>query len=239
LAQDAPPPSLPRGWITPTPKGLLAEPALLRQLVNTSESTVGNEKEPADGRYVETGNMITGEGRISAGPGYRRHVLDDRMLIDVSAAVSWNLYNFAQVSIEVPHLAHDRLTLGAQVMYQDSLQVEYFGLGNGSLESDQSGYRFKNTDVVGYATVQATRWLSVSGRVGDILQPRLFAAAGPRELVPSTVDLFSDASAPGILGPPSFLHGDVPVAAGLRDDKGHPTGGGLYQVVAARGWGAL
>jgi hypothetical protein len=88
FAQEASPPSQPPGWITPTPKGLVAEPALLRKLVGTSESTVGDEKEPADGLYVETGNMITGEGRISAGPGYRRHVLDDRMLIDVSAVGS-------------------------------------------------------------------------------------------------------------------------------------------------------
>jgi len=29
------------------------------------------------------------------------------------------------------------------------------------------------------------------------------------------------------------LHGDVLVAADLRDQKGHPTGGGLYQFVAA------
>ncbi len=232
-AQEAPPPSLPPGWITPTPKGLFAEPALLRKLVSTSESTVGDEKEPADGLYVETSNMITGEGWISAGPGYRRHVLDGRMLFDLSGAVSWNLYNVAQTSVEVPHLAHDRLTVGAQLMYQDFLQVEYFGLGNDSRASDQSGYRFKNTDVAGFATVRATRWLSVSGRFGDILRPRLSAAAGPRVLVPSTVDLFSDASAPGLLAPPSFLHGDVLVTADLRDHKGHPTGGGLYQFVAA------
>src|SRR5712692_10227240 len=112
------------------------------------------------------------------------------MRLDVSAAVSWKLYNVAQASVEVSHLAHDRLTVGAQLMYQDFLQVEYFGLGNGSREADQSGYRFKNTDVVGYATVKATRWLSVSGRVGDILRPRLLAAAGPGVLFPSTVDLF-------------------------------------------------
>ena len=43
-------------------------------------------------------------------------------------------------------------------------------------------------------------------------------------------------AAPGILGPPSFLHGDVLVAADLRDQKGHPTGGGLYQFVAATYW---
>jgi len=232
FAQEAPPPSLPPGWITPTPKGLLTEPALLRKLVSTSESTVGDERTPADGFYVETGNMITGEGWISAGPGYRRHVLDDRMLVDVSAAVSWKLYNVAQASVQLPHLADDRLTVGAQVMRQDLLQVDYFGLGNDSRASDQSAYRFKNTDTFGFATVRATRWLSVSGRFGGILRPSLSAATGRSLPVPSTVDLFSDGSAPGILAQPSFLHGDVLVAADLRDHKGHPTGGGLYQFVA-------
>jgi hypothetical protein len=232
-AQDPQAAGVPPGWIIPTPPGLVAEPALLRKLVSTSESTVGDEREPADGLYVETGNMITGEGWISAGPGYRRHVLDDRMLIDVSAAVSWKLYNVVQASVELPRLAHDRLTVGGQVIHQDFRQVDYFGLGNDSRASDQSAYRFKNTDIVGFATVRASRWLSVSGRLGGILRPSLSAAAGPRVLVPSTVDLFSDVSAPGILGPPSFLHGDVLVAADLRDHKGHPTGGGLYQFIAA------
>jgi len=41
FAQEAPPPSLPPGWITPTPKGLVAERALLRKLVSTLESTIG------------------------------------------------------------------------------------------------------------------------------------------------------------------------------------------------------
>jgi Omp85 superfamily domain len=232
FAQEAPPPSLPPGWITPTPKGFVAEPTLLRKLVATSEATVGDEREPKDGLYVETGNMITGEGWISAGPGYRRHVLDDRMLIDVSAAVSWKLYNVTQASVELPRLAHDRLTVGAQVIHQDFRQVDYFGLGNDSRASE-SAYRFKSNDILGFATVRAGRWLSVSGRFGGILRPSLSAAAGPRVFVPSTVDVFSDASAPGILAQPSFLHGDVLVAADLRDHKGHPTGGGLYQFVAA------
>jgi surface antigen Omp85-like protein len=232
LAQE-PQPALPAGWIIPTVPGFLSEPALLRKLVGTSESRASDEQEPADGPYVETGNMITGEGWISAGPGYRRHVLDGRMLIDVSAAVSWKLYNVVQASVELPHLAHDRLTVGAQVMHQDFLQVDYFGIGNGSRVSDQSAYRFKNSDVLGYATVRAADWLSVSGRFGGILGPSLSEAAGPRVPVPNTVDLFSDAAAPGILAQPSFLHGDILVAADLRDHKGHPTGGGLYQFIAA------
>jgi hypothetical protein len=233
FAQDAAPQDLPPGWITPTPKGFVAEPALLRKLVSTSEATVGDEKEPKDGLYVETGNMITGEGWISAGPGYRRRLLDDRLRIDASAAVSWNLYSTAQGSLAVPHLAHDRLTLGVQAMRQDDRQIEYFGLGNASLASDKSGYRFQDTDVFGFATVRAASWLSVSGRVGGIPRPRLSAPSAPRVAVPSTIALFSDASAPGLLTQPSFLHGDVVLAADRRDHKGHPTGGGLYQVSAA------
>jgi len=232
-AQETQPTNLPAGWITPTPAGLFGEPGLLRRLVRTSESTAGDEREPADGLYVETANMITGEGWISAGPGYRRHILDGRLRFDVSAAVSWKLYNVAQASVALPRLAHDRLTIGAQVMHQDFLQVDYFGLGQESRVSDLSAYRFKNTDILGYAAVRATDWLTVSGRFGVIPQPRLSEAAGPRVAVPSTVDLFSDATAPGIVAPPSFLHGDILAALDLRDHKGHPTGGGLYQFGAS------
>ena len=233
LAQETQPVNLPAGWIVPTVPGFISEPKLLRRLVATSESKASDEREPGDGLYVETGNMITGAGWISAGPGYRRQLLGHRMRVDASAAVSWNLYNVAQASVELPHLAHDRLAVGTQAMHQDFLQIDYFGLGNDSHASDQSAYRFKNTDILGYATVRAANWLVVSGRFGGIPRPQLSAAAGSRVAVPSTIVRFSDASAPGIFAPPSFLHGDVQVAADLRDHKGHPTGGGLYQFVAA------
>jgi hypothetical protein len=60
LAQETT--ALPDGWIPATVPGFLSEPALLRKLVATSESRANDEREPADGLYVETGNMITGEG---------------------------------------------------------------------------------------------------------------------------------------------------------------------------------
>ena len=180
------PANLPPGWIIQTVPGFLSEPALLKKFIATSERRASDEREPADGLYVETGNMITGEGWISAGPGYRRHVLGGRMLVDASDAVSWKLYNVAQASVELPHLAHDRLTVGAQAMHQDYLQVDYFGLGNDSRASDQSAYRFKNTDVLGYATIRATDWLSVSGRFGEILRPSLSAIQPAEDSISSS-----------------------------------------------------
>ena len=42
--------------------------------------------------------MITGPGWISAGPGYRHHLLGGRALIMASSAVSWRFYKMA-----IPH----------------------------------------------------------------------------------------------------------------------------------------
>jgi hypothetical protein len=161
-------------------------------------------------------------------------VLDGLAVVEASAVVSWNLYKAAQGRFELPHIAHDRLSVGAQVTYQDLLHVNYFGLGNDSLKSDRSGYRFNNTDVLGYATARAATWLSVSGRFGWIHQPDLSTMTGRSVSYPNTIDRFTQSSAPGIgTQPPSFLHGDVSVAADWRDHAGHPTSGGLYRAAAA------
>src|SRR6266478_3564724 len=66
-AQETAPSGLPPGWITPVTPGLFQEPTLLTRLARASDSSVGGE--PKDGLYAEFGNMITGEGWISAGPG--------------------------------------------------------------------------------------------------------------------------------------------------------------------------
>jgi hypothetical protein len=231
FAQEATSSSLPAGWVAPT--GLFAEPEILRKVVNASDGALNVDGEGRDGAYPEFGNMITGAGWISAGPGYRRHVMDGRALVDASAALSWNLYKVAQARFELPHVADDRLSLGAQAMYQDLLRVNYFGLGGASLKSDRSGYRFNDADILGYATFRATSWFSVSGRFGWIPQPDLSTMAGQSVTYPNTIDLFTETSAPGIRIQPSFLHGDVSVAADWRDHPGHPTSGGLYRVTAA------
>ena len=75
FAQQAPS-TLPPGWVTPIIPGIVQEPTLLKKFINATDNTIGGD--PQDGPYVEWGNMITGSGWISAGPGYRQHVLDGR-----------------------------------------------------------------------------------------------------------------------------------------------------------------
>jgi hypothetical protein len=230
-AQDAEA-ALPKGWIVRVAPGIFTEPSIVRHFINSTDASLG-DIEPSDGYYTEFGNMITGEGWISAGPGYRRHLFSERAIFDTSAAVSWNLYQNYQAQFYLPHLAGDHLSVGVQGMYQRWLAVEYFGLGNDSLKSNSSAYRLADTDVLGFAAVRPTPWLSFTGRFGWIPRPELGTAEGPRVSVPNTVELFTQASAPGLSSPTAFLHGDVSVAADFRDHAGHPTRGGLYRAAAA------
>ena len=103
------------------------------------------------------GNMIsTGSGAFW-GPGYRRHVLGGAALVDISAAISTNLYKMAQGRIQWPHLAHDHLALGGQVVYRDMGGMSArFRPGSDSLKANQSAYRFNDVDVLANATVRAT-----------------------------------------------------------------------------------
>jgi len=224
---------LPKGWIVSAPPGIFSEPIALKKLMNATDGVAAPDRVRGDGPYVELGNMITGAGWISVGPGYRQHLLGGRMVLEGSAAVSWKLYQVVQGSLELPHLAHDRVSLGSQVMYQDLQQVDYFGFGNDSRESAGSAYRFKNTDVLGYGTYRATSWMLVRGRAGWISKPDLLEPQGPRLTRPSTLRVFDNASAPGLTSPPTMLHGDLSVSLDWCNHAGHPTEGGLFRASIA------
>ena len=87
---------------------------------------------------------------------------DDRMLVDASAALSWRMYKMAQARVELPTLARSRLTVGAQVRWQDLTQVSYFGNGPDSLETNRSEYRLESANVIGYVVGKPANWLSIN-----------------------------------------------------------------------------
>ena len=88
------PPSFAQTDIPQLPSGVFAEPAALTRGVNMLERRVaeGSVQDPSDGFFVDFSNMITGSGWISAGPGYRQHLLNHRALFTASAGLSWRLY---------------------------------------------------------------------------------------------------------------------------------------------------
>ena len=232
LAQDVP-------AATPSPAdtgptAIFAEPSTIARGIDFVTRTLGDGSEVKSGFYLETSNMPTGAGWITAGPGYRYWLFGDQMFIDGSAAVSWRAYKMAQARIEMPRLAKSRLVLGTQVRWQDLTQVSYFGDGADSLETDRSEYRLKSTNIAGYATVRPTPWLSVGGRIGWLDRPSLGPPAGTFQRGnPPTQEVFPSDPVFGLSAQPSFAYREASIAVDTRNRPGHPTTGGLYRAAWA------
>jgi hypothetical protein len=215
---------------TRTPSGLLPEPRILRKALSFAAQMKSDNGTANEGLYPEMGQMITGAGWISGGPGYRRRLFDDRLLVEASASVSWRFYKVAQARVEAPALARKRLALGGQVLWRDLTQVSYYGTGPDSREDRRSDYRMQLSNVVGYATVRADDALAVTGSAGWISRPGISSSTGffDRDL-PDTTVLFAHDPAAGIERHPSFFHADVALTRDTRDHPGHPTRGSLYR----------
>jgi surface antigen Omp85-like protein len=217
---------------TGLPPGLVPEPhPMTRAIELASRWLGGGDTTPKDGFYPDMGEIVTGAGWISGGPGYRQHFLDRHLLIDGSAAISWRAYKDAQARVELTDLAGKRATLGFQARWQDLTQVNYFGTGPDSIESQRSEYRLKDTELAGYGTIRANRWLSIGGRFGWIDKPTISSPTGPFDRdFPDTQLVFP--ADPGVAQQTSLLHGGVTVESDTRDHRSHPTTGGLYRAAA-------
>jgi hypothetical protein len=207
-----------------------AQAPRLARLFSWAESQVDGQSGVRDGWYPEMDGMIPGAG-FSAGPGYRHQFLGGQAMVDASAAMSWHGYRMMQSQLTWPRLLNDRLSIGGQIKYQDFTQINYFGIGNTAVKSDQTDFRLKDVDALGIVSVRPTPWLSVTGRAGALR--RVAIERGTSTIVPSTDERFSEASAPGVTEQPNYLHADVAVEADTRDVSGYPASGGRYRLSMA------
>jgi len=231
VAQQAPATDPKSDPASDLPHGFVDEPHVIGRAVDHADKYLGSGSSTTqkDGFYPEFGNMVTGAGWISGGPGYRHHFLDGKLMVDGSAAISWRAYKTAQARVEAPKLAGNRLTIGARVQWQDLTQVNYFGIGPDSLEDERSEFRLKETDVAGYALVRANRWLTIGGRFGWIDAPTIEEPAGPFDRgFPDTRLVFPND--PGVAEQSSMLHGGVGAEVDTRDYPSRPTRGGFYRA---------
>ena len=218
-------------------RGLWDEPRPLKKGIEFAGKFLGDDDDSGErksGFYPELGNMITGAGWISAGPGYRRW-FGDHVLFDASAGLSWRAYKMAQARVEVTPRTDDRVAFGTQVRWQDLTQVTYFGDGPDSLEFNRSEYRMKSVNTVGYTTLRPASWLSVHGRLGWLSSPDILPPAGAfTRGNPATYEVFPGDPVFRLEAQPDFLHGEVAVVADTRDEPGYPTRGGAYRASWAR-----
>jgi hypothetical protein len=216
----------------PGSTAILAEPDFIARGIDAVTRTLGDGTEINNGFYPELSNFPTGSGWISAGPGYRHWFYGDQVFVDGSAAISWRSYKMAQGRFELlPRLARSRFALGTHVRWQDLTQVTYFGPGAESLESNRSEYRLRSTNLATYVTVRPNQWLAIGGRIGWLDRPAVLPPAGSFERGhPPTEEVFSSDPVFATDVQPSFAYRDVSVTVDTRDQRSHPTTGGVYRA---------
>src|SRR5574341_540506 len=77
------------------PQGFLTEPSAITRAALFADRHFG-KGDLNNGFYVDFGKMIPGAGWLSGGPGYRKWMGRDTMLLDASAGSSVNGYKSAQ-----------------------------------------------------------------------------------------------------------------------------------------------
>ena len=230
-APEQDPPPVASSGTVPVNRGLFDEPRLLQDAIKRGFDRFGDSGMPGNGFYLELSNMITGSGWLAIGPGFRRSIAGGAGFVDTSAAISWHAYTMLQGRIEFPDLANKHLALGSQVMWQDQTQINYFGVGSASLQSDQSQYRMQSVDSVVYTGIKPVRSLTFGGEYGFLRRPQILSPGGTfKPPVPTTAEQFP--ADPGVTDSfqPNYLHGEASVTSDTRNHRSRPTRGGVYRV---------
>lgn len=174
-----------------------------------------------------------------------------RLSVHGSAFYSWNRYQFYDLQVgRIPHRRHafpprsvkgddiyelgqlgrpgaSRLILYGSLRYDESTQMSFFGLGPDSQREAESSYRLRDSSfelVTGY---------QLGRRFAALLRPGYLtstALPGTREDVPSTGQVFDEATAPGLTRPLDYWYLTGQLFFDGRDAPGNPRRGGMVAL---------
>jgi hypothetical protein len=183
-----------------------------------------------DGWYPRLGGLTRGSG-FALGPGYRTHVLNDRVLVDMSAAVSTRLYKAVDLRARWLQAWNEGLEVWTDYRFEDYPQEDFYGMGPDTLPSMRTSYHFRGSDFVVRAHLKPLSWLKTGVHVG-YLHPSI--GPGSDNAFPSLEELFARESVPGLSSQPDFLHTELFVDVDYRDAPGNPRRGGFYHAAVSR-----
>lgn len=179
-----------------------------------------------DGWYPRLGGMTRGSG-FALGPGYRAHLFDDRIFVDLSAGISIKGYQSADANVRWLQAFGDRVELWTDFRYEHFPQEDFYGMGLGAPVESETSYEFDSTDFVLRGLVKPASWMRLGTSFG-YLKPEIGSGSDVR--VPSIEQFFTDADAPGLAGNPRYLHTALFAEVDRRDIRGNPASGGFYRA---------
>jgi outer membrane translocation and assembly module TamA len=187
---------------------------------------------PHNGFYITYGytGKPTGSG-VGFGGGWRHDVLNRNGRVVFEAGHSLRGYRLVRADFSLPRLMDERLEIGIEGAHRHHPQEDFYGLGGGSLESDRTSFLYKGPDVQGRAMFTPVRWFNTGVRVG---WTDVSIGSGKDKRFPTTEQLFTEATAPGLLEDPAFFYNELVAAIDTRDQRGNARAGGYYGVVWRR-----
>lgn len=200
------------------PQGFISEPDPITRAALFADRHFG-KGDLSNGFYVDFGKMIPGAGWLSVGPGYRKWVGKDTMLLDGSVSYSWKGYKAAQARMVLPKFANSRLALGTQLRWVDFKAIDYFGVGPDTPKTALTQFGVRATHVVGHATFKPARWFDIDAEIG-VLSPSLDHDSPLVRAMPQ-------------FDQPMFVPSQVTMKLDTRNFPEHPTSGVMLRASAA------
>jgi hypothetical protein len=207
----------------PDPKGVERALLYIEKHRILERFTVG------DGWYPLIGRLTTGAG-FAGGAGYRKHLANDQLFLNGAAVGSMRLYKAVMGYAGFPTLWRNRIEVSSTFRWHDFPQEDFYGIGNGSAQSNRTNYALESTDISGRLAFKPRPWLRIGTDVG-FFSPTI--SSGTDSRFPSAEDVFTEAEAPGLTEQPSFLYKTVFAEADFRDQPGNPRSGGLLRATYA------
>jgi hypothetical protein len=179
-----------------------------------------------DGWYPRLGGMTRGGG-FAIGPGYRFHVTDEGIFVDLSAGLSLKGYKALDANVRWLQALDERFELWTDFRHEDFPQEDFFGMGLDAPLEARTSYDFDSSDISVRGLFRPASWVRIGTRVG-YLRPEI--GPGRDRNYPSVEEIFTDAEAPGLAAQPNFFHTTFFGEIDYRDRPGNPAKGGVYQT---------
>ena len=175
----------------------------------------------ARGWLLTAGDIKRGSG-LALGPAYGK-TFASGLVVQAKAAYSIRSFKVAQVSLQSPPLAGDRLTFKGRVRWQDAPKVSFYGLAPGSTET-RTFYSETAAEVSSDVMFRPVRILRFGAGAGF----ERFDTRTARGASPSLSYLFD--GVPGVGADPDYLHARASAAIDARDSEGYSRHGSLLRA---------